>query len=116
MKKAVVNEVVPSVSINNGGITDEQIERWKQKYRKIAAVEVLDDETYVGYFHRPDMETYSMVAKLAKTDEIRASNILFDNCWLGGSSLLQEDAVLKMNAIGQLNAMTSAVSASLKNL
>ncbi len=62
------------------------------------------------------METLSVTAKLAKNDEIKAADVLFKNCWLGGSPLLLEDATLKMTAIGQLNQLTGSVKAELKNL
>lgn len=103
--------------INNGGVTDEQIQMWKNKHRKISSIEVdEDDETHTGYFRRPDMETLSAVSKLGKTDEIKAANALFENCWLGGSPILREDAVLKMAVIGRLNKIMEVSRVELKNL
>lgn len=105
------------MTTNNGGITDEQLQLWRGKHRKIYAIEVEeDDEIHTGYFRRPDMETLSAVSKLGKTDEVKAAAVLFENCWLGGSALLREDAVLKMAAIGQLNGLMEVARASLKNL
>ena len=102
---------------NNGGVTPEQIEMWKAKHRRIYAVEVVDgNEAHTGYFRRPDMETISAVRKLGKTDEIKGANALFDNSWLGGSTLLREDAVLKLAAIGQLDSLTEKVTSAIKNL
>lgn len=108
---------IPQAPANNGGVTPEQIAMWKAKHRRLYAIEVVDgEEAHEGYFRRPDMETMAAVNKLSKTDEVKAANALFDNCWLGGSTLLREDAVLKMAAIGQLNALMSVAAASLKNL
>ncbi len=102
---------------NNGGVTDEQVKMWKAKHRKVVEVELQDDEeTHVGYFKRADMETLAAANKLGKTDEIKAANALFENCWLGGSPLIREDASLKMAAVGQLNVLINGVTASIKNL
>lgn len=104
-------------NINNGGITPEQIKMWKAKHRKIAEISVTDgDETHVGYFRRPDMETLAATNKLRKTDEIKAAEVLFKNCWLGGSQLMQEDAIIQMAATGQLNGLINISGAELKNL
>jgi hypothetical protein len=101
----------------NGVVSAEQIALWKAKHRKVYAVEVVDgDDTYIGYFHRPGMDTMAAVNKLSKTDEIKAACALFENCWLGGSAYLIEDAVLKMAAVSKLNALMNVTSVELKNL
>jgi len=102
---------------NNGGITPEQIATWKAKHRKVSEISVVDDgEKHIGYFHRPSMETMSAVNKIGKTDEVKAANILFDNCWLGGSQTMKEEAVVKMAAIGKLNELMNINTAEIKNL
>lgn len=103
--------------IRNGAITDAHIQQWKQKYGKVMEVRVEDENTiYTGYFHRPNMETMSAVNKLAKTDEIKGSMIMFDNCWLGGDEMMKTDAVIKISALTQLSTIFMSCSASLKNL
>lgn len=114
-KKATEQET--EKKINNGGITDEQIQMWKNKHRKISVIEIEDgDETHACYVRRPDMDTFAAVSKLGKTDEIKAANALFENCWLGGSQMLRDDAVLKMAVIGQLNKVMDVARAEIKNL
>ena len=101
----------------NGEVTDAQIQFWKQKHGKIMEVCVEDEDTiYVGYFHRPNMETMSAANKLAKNDEIKGSMVVFDNCWLGGDSIMKDDAIIKMSALGQLGQIFNRCTASLKNL
>lgn len=101
----------------NGGITEEQINLWKGKYRKVVEISVTDDDaTFVGYFHRPDMDTMSAVNKLAKTDEVKSTLVMFDNCWLGGHPVIQDDAIVKMAAIGQLASVFNSCVAEIKNL
>ncbi|MGL5913881.1 MAG: hypothetical protein ACRCZB_06915 [Bacteroidales bacterium] len=105
------------VIVNNGDISPDQIEAWKKKCRKVYEVIVNDEgEQYAGYFCRPDMDTLAAVSKIGKSDEIKAANALFENCWLGGAMAIKEEAMLKLAAIGQLNVLMSVVTASLKNL
>jgi hypothetical protein len=99
-----------------GKISEETIKMWEGKYRKVKKIEINDDgEIFTGWFRRPDMETISIVSKLSKTDEIRAANALFDNCWLGGDELIKEDAMLKLAATAELNKIMEGIKAELKN-
>ena len=99
-----------------GVVADEKIQQWKNQHRKVYAVEIEDGDTIVGYFKRPDMATLSAVNSVSKTDEVKAANILFDNCWLGGSELVGQDAVIKMGMMTKLNEMMTLSNAALKNL
>jgi hypothetical protein len=98
-------------------VTEEVIGVWKNKYRKVYEVTVKDgDDVYRGYFRRPGLETLSAVNKLSKSDEIKAVEVLFDNCWLGGDEILKEDAVLKLSAAGQFQAIMNPAQTEIKNL
>ena len=101
----------------DGGVTDEQIKGWKGRYGKVMRIDVVDDgDLHVGYFHRPKLETMSAVTKMAKSDELRSSEVMFDNCWLGGSSALRNDAILFLEVTKQLGVMLNSCRSSLKNL
>ena len=101
----------------DGGISPEQIMQWKQKHGKVVRIDVVDDgDLHVGYFHRPRLETMSAVTKIAKTDELKSSEVMFDNCWLGGSPAMRNDAILFLEATKQLGVMLSSCRSSLKNL
>ena len=103
--------------IFDGGVTEEQIKRWKGQHRKVARIEVEDgDEKHVGYFKRPSMETMAASTKVAKTDEVRAGSIIFDGCWLGGSEFMRTDPVLFLPTMSELNKIVLAATASLKNV
>lgn len=106
-----------TLAVFNGGVSDEQIAAWKKEHRKVHAVEVEDDgELFVGYFHRPSMETLSAVNKLSKTDEIKSSAAMLDNCWLGGDPVIKTDTMVRMAAIKQLGEMFNQAVGTLKNL
>ena len=101
----------------DGGITEDQIKAWKGKHGKVVRIDVVDDgDLHVGYFHRPRLETMSAITKMAKTDELKSSEVMFDNCWLGGSPAMRSDAVLFLEATKQLGAMLNSCRSSLKNL
>lgn len=100
-----------------GLASDDQIKLWKNKHRIVKAIELTDEgETFVGYFTRPDMEAMSAVAKVGKVDEMKAAEILFENCWLGGAEIIKTDVALKMAVIGQLNLLVSSCVVDVKNL
>lgn len=100
-----------------GQATDDTVQMWKAKYRKVLAVTVSDgDERYATYFRRPTMEILSMIEKIRKTDAVKSASLLFDNCWLGGAEIVKEDAVLKMAAIAGFNSMIDECRVESKNL
>ena len=101
----------------DGGISPEQLEQWKAKHRKVVRIDVTDEgDLHVGYFHRPTMETMKAVSQVGKTDEMKAAEILFDNCWLGGSEQLRTEALLFVEVQKQLGVMLGSCRSSLKNL
>lgn len=104
-------------TIFNGGLTDEQVAAFKEKHRKSFAIEVQDgDEVHIGYFKRPTLETLKAVTKVAKTDEVEAGKVMFDNCWLGGSQELRTDALLFMAVQKQLGTVLNGFNGLIKNL
>ena len=101
----------------DGGISPQQVEEMRRKHRKVFRVDIVNgEETHVGYFHRPRIETMAAVTKIAKTDELKSSETMFDNCWLGGSPAMRNDTILFLEATKQLGIMLSSCRSSLKNL
>lgn len=101
----------------DGGVTSELVESWKNKHRKVYRVDIVDGEdTHIGYFRRPDFATIKAITKVSKTDEVEAGKVMFDNCWLGGSEELRNDAVLFMAVQVQLGKLVNGCMGSLKNL
>jgi hypothetical protein len=101
----------------DGEVKENDIQQWKSRYGKVIRIDVVDgDELHVGYFHRPKLETMSAVSKIAKTDEVKSAEVMFDNCWLGGSKALREDTVLFLEVTKQLGTIFKHCMSSLKNL
>ena len=55
----------------DGGISPQQVEEMRRKHRKVFRVDIVNGEdTHVGYFHRPRLETMSAVTNLDKISEL----------------------------------------------
>ena len=103
----------------DGGVTAEQISAWKARHGRVVEIEVVDpdfNERHVGWFRRPDMKTMQAFSATAKTNEVKAAEIFFDNCWLGGAAMMKTDAVYKLQANGELQAIFGKCVSKLKNL
>lgn len=100
-----------------GELSPEAIEAHKLNHGKIVLIQVQDGEdTHACYCKRPGFEAMSAMAKIAKTDEVKATRTLLENCWVAGSDEVRKDAVLTMVAGGQLGTLLTSVKADLKNL
>lgn len=100
-----------------GELSADEIEVLKLNHGKIVLIEVVDgDEAHACYCKRPGFEVMSAMAKMAKTDEVKATRTLLENCWVAGSDEVRKDAVLTMVAGGQLGTLLTSVKADLKNL
>ena len=112
-------EQVAQITEINGDVTAEQIQAWKNQYGRVAEVRVKDEEfgeEHIGYFRRPDMTTMQAVNSVSKSNEVKASEVMFENCWLGGSPQLKTDAIYKMDAMAALGSMFGKCVRTLKNL
>lgn len=105
--------------IVNGDMTEEQLSALKARHGRIAEIEVADPEVkelHRGYFRRPDMKTMQAFSATAKSNDVKAAEVMFDNCWVGGSALMKTDAVYKLQAVGELQNIFGKCVSKLKNL
>ena len=110
-------ETKPAGQTFDGGVGEEQITQWKHRHGKVVRIDVVDGEDlHVGYFKRPGIDTLRAVTKIAKTDEITATETMAKNCWLGGSEAMLSDGVLFNETQQQLANMLQSCQSSLKNL
>lgn len=115
MEKEVKTPETPVIF--NGNLTEAQVEAFRNNHRKSFAIEIADgDEVHIGYFKRPTMETLKAVTKVARTDEVEAGKVMFDNCWLGGSEELRTDALLFMAVQKKLGEVLNGFQGIIKNL
>lgn len=107
----------PQGQTHDGGVTEEQVNKWKATHKRVFRIDVTDgDDLHVAYFKRPSLPTMSAVTKVGKTDEMKSVEVLYDNCFLGGSTEMREDALLFMAATTQLGKIFNSCLGSLKNL
>lgn len=103
----------------DGGVKKEVLQAWRQAHGRVVAVDIYDDmagEHHIGYFRRPSMDTMSAVSAVSRQDELKGAEVMFKNCWLGGSPLVQSDAILKTSALGALGNLFATCHTELKNL
>jgi hypothetical protein len=93
--------------------TPEQIEAWKQKYGKVFE---LDVDGKKAYLRKPDRKIIGFVTTVAKTNPIEMSELLLENCWLGGDEEIKTNDDMFLSAAGVLGELMQVKVAELKNL
>lgn len=66
-----------------------QIESWKKQYGKIFGYKSEDGK--MGVFRTPDLIILDLCATIAKGSNIKYTQALIENCWLGGDEELKTD-------------------------
>jgi hypothetical protein len=97
----------------NGQVTNEQISMWKNLHGEVFEARIEDS---VGYLKKPDRATIKAMAACAQSDPIRSSEILLENCWLGGDERIKTDDSKFLAVVGQLSQLVEIKSAELKKL
>ena len=101
-------------------ITQAQINQWKKKWGEVFQIDVpLDDEAKdnaVGYFKKPTLDSIKASSKYLESDPIKAGEIVFNQCWLGGDAEIQENDEVKMSAMQKVSSLFKVRQASLKKL
>ena len=109
MESKINEQEVRTDETFDGGVAEEQIKVWNGKHGKVVRIDIVDDgDLHVGYFHRPRLETMSAVAKQAKADELKSSEVMLGNCWLGRSLVMRTDVILFLEATKQLGTMLNS--------
>ncbi|MCK8520235.1 hypothetical protein M0D21_01580 [Aquimarina sp. D1M17] len=114
----------PTIELNNtakvidGNITESQLHAWKSKFGKLIKVEVENDEGEMrfAYFRKPTMSTRAAVLQTSKTDEFKALEVLFKNCYLGGDEEIVQDDDLKLSVITAFADLTQPKEAKAKKI
>lgn len=101
----------------DGGVTDTDINKWKNQHGKVMLVEIEEGDTlHKAYFKRPTLETMAAVTKVGKSSEVESAKIMLNSCWLGGSDEVKSDVVLFMEATKQVSKIFDSCTSRLKNL
>jgi len=107
-----------TTKVLDGNITLQQLTAWKNKYGKLIKVEIENDEeeTLFSYFRKPTMATRAAVLQASKTDEFRALEVLFKNCYIGGDEEVSKDDDLKLGVISAFADLTQPKEAKAKKI
>lgn len=94
--------------------TPAQITAWKSAYKTVHKLTVEDK---VAYLRNPDRRTLSAaMTKIAKGDIVGGSEVILENCWLGGDEEIKNDDDLFVGAVSKVGELIEVKSAELEKL
>lgn len=96
-----------------GQATAEQIAMWKNLHRDVYAITI---DGSIAYLRKPDRTAIKAMASFAQTDPLRSSEILLENCWLGGDGAIKTDNEKFLSVAAQLGELIELKKAELKKL
>lgn len=115
MKRLLSTEPIPQA----------QIDAWKQTYRDVFAITVpatdedagkADGETLTGYFRKPKLDELGMAAQASRDNALKASQVIYNTCLLGGHSAFADDEDVVRAALGKFGDVIKTREAQIKKL
>jgi hypothetical protein len=99
------------------GLTDAEIQALKAKHGFIFLVTVSDNDTsYQAICKEPTMEAMQASQAIGKTDELKGSMVLYDNCVLVADPAIAGRFLLKVQVIKALGEKMNSLSVTTKNI
>jgi hypothetical protein len=99
------------------GLTPEAVEALKLKHGFIFEVTISDGENeFKAICKEPTMEAMQASAAVGKSDELKASMVLYDNCVLVADADITGRFLLKVQVIKALGEKMNGLSVTTKNL
>ncbi len=99
------------------GLNAEAIQELKNKHGFIFEVTVTDGENeYKAICKEPTMEAMQASQAVGKTDDLKASVVLYDNCVLASDTAIQGRFLLKVQVIKAIGEKMNMLSVTTKNL
>lgn len=99
-----------------GNITPEQIQEWKNKYKKVYTlkVKVADNDIAIGFLRKPSRDHKAIALSLyAQNKILESGEFLRDNCWLGGDDRLKSNEDIADTAAVQASGIVKFLEAEL---
>ncbi len=94
-------------------ITQEQIAAWKEKYGTVYEIAVDGKKCYL---RKPDRKTLSYASAVGTSDPLKFSEVMLNNCWLGGDEVIKTDDELFLGVSARLGELIETKEAELKKL
>ena len=99
------------------GLTSDDIARLKAKHGVLFQVDITDGKhVYSAIFKEPDMSILGAASALGKTDEIKASMVLYENCLIAADEAIKSRDMLKMQVVAAIGERMTALTKTVKNL
>ena len=102
-----------AASVAAGNVTQEQIDSWKKKYRKVFCYEV--DGKRLS-FKQPDRNTLAAASVIARNDPMKYNEFVLNNSFLGGERAMLEDDSVFYGLSQKMDELVAAKVGELKNL
>ena len=103
-----------------GGVTKEQIEEWKSKYKNIFRIECdrsdEPEDFATCYLKEPTRQTLQVAMRYSSSDPMKMNQTILTNCWLGGDEEIKTTDKLFMSASAQLAEIFEIREARVKKL
>lgn len=96
-----------------GQATDEQIAKWKKQYVDIYAI-ITDGK--IAYIRKPRRAELSLSMTYFQTDPLRSTEMILQNCWLGGCTEIKDDDRLFLGVNQQIQSIIEAAEVEVKKL
>jgi hypothetical protein len=93
--------------------TKEQINGWKAKHGEVFRITVDDKSCYLK---KPGRKTLGYASMAGKENPLKFSEILLNDCWLGGDGEIKTDDTLFLSVSQQLPALVEIKTAELEKL
>lgn len=115
MKRLLSTETIPQA----------QIDAWKQTYKDVFAISVpaTDDDAVTedmqkltGYFRKPKLDELGMAAQTGKDNALKASQVIYNTCLLGGHPAFAEDEDVVRAALSKFGDVIKTREAQIKKL
>jgi hypothetical protein len=73
-------------------------------------------EGHIAYLKKPDRTILSAASAIGQSDPIKFSEILLENCWLGGSEEIKTNDTFFLGVSGKLGELLEVAEAQLVKL
>lgn len=99
--------------------TAQQIQQWKRQHGETNVFRVEGKGKHAGrvcYLHKPDRKTLSYASSVAQANPLQSTEILINNCWLGGDEGFRTEDDLFLGLSQQMAQLVEIADVELKNV
>lgn len=99
------------------GLSPEKIEELKGKHGVLFVIEIPEgDVVHKAVFKEPDVTTLTAVSEIGKTNEMKATMVLYDNCLIAADASISKRDLLKIEVAKAISERMTVLKSTVKNL